>query len=72
VVPSVNVLLPDKKEDNYCRMFDALKSLKPNLNPKTILIDYEKAAINAIKTVFPSTKVNGCFFYLSQCMWSHV
>jgi len=36
-------------------MFDALKSLKPNLNPKTIMIDYEKATINAIKTEFPIT-----------------
>jgi len=26
------------------------------------MIDYEKASINAIKTEFPSTKVNGCFF----------
>jgi len=72
VIPSVFVLLPDKKEDTYRRMFDALKSLKPNLNPKTIMIDYEKTSINAIKTEFPNTKVNGCFFHLSQCIWRHV
>jgi len=52
VVPSVYVLLPDKKEDTYRRMFDALESLKPNLNPKTIMIYYEKATINTIKTNF--------------------
>lgn len=37
-----------------------------------IMIDYEKATINAIKTEFPSTKVNWFFFHLSQCMWRHV
>jgi len=54
--PVVYVLLPDKKENTYRRMFGALKSLKPNLIPKTIMTDYEKATINAIKTEFPSTK----------------
>lgn len=67
VVPSVYVLLPDKKEQSYRRMFEALKSLKPNLCPKTIMVDYEKTAINAIKTEFSSSEINGCFFHMSQC-----
>jgi len=37
VVPSVNVLPPEKNEDTYRRMFDALKLLKPNLNSITIV-----------------------------------
>jgi hypothetical protein len=36
------------------------------------MIDYEKATINAIKTTFLSTEVNGYFFHLFQYMWHDV
>jgi len=72
VIPSVYVLLPDKKEKTYRHMFEILKSLKSNLNPKSIMIDYERAALNAIETEFCETEVKGCFFHMSQCIWRHV
>lgn len=42
-------------------MFENLKFLSPNLNPKCIMIDYEWATLNGIKTEFPDTEVKGCF-----------
>jgi len=33
-------------------LFKALKSLKPNINQKGIMIDYKGAAFNAIETEF--------------------
>ena len=36
------------------------------LNPKSILIDFEQSAINAINKVFPSTIIECCHFHYSQ------
>jgi len=68
VIPSVYNLLPDKKENTYKLMFQALKSLIPNLNPLNIMMDFEKGAMNAVKFEFPNASINGCFFHLSQCV----
>jgi len=72
VIPSVYVLLPDKKENTYKLMFQALKSLISNLSPLNIMMDFEKGAMNAVKFEFPNASINGCFFHLSQCVWRHV
>ncbi|XP_022171031.1 uncharacterized protein LOC111034225 [Myzus persicae] len=72
VVPAVYILLPNKKEDTYKRMFLALIFLKPQLNPKSMMFDFEKAAMNASKYVFPSINIKGCFFHLTQSIWRHV
>jgi len=61
-------LLPDKKENTYTTMFHNLKLIKPDLSPTSILIDFEKAVINSIKTEFPQKKIQGCFFHLSQAL----
>jgi hypothetical protein len=53
-------------------MFQALKSITTGLCPKTIMIDFEKAAMNAINYEFPETKVKGCCFRFSQCIWRQV
>lgn len=72
VIPSVYALLPDKKEETYKRFFRAVKSINPNVNPNSVMMDYEKAAMNAIKCEFPNVIINGCFFHLSQCVWRHI
>lgn len=72
VLPSVYVLLPDKKEKTYRRMFQALKSITTGLCPKTIMVDFEKAAMNAINYEFPETEVKGCFFHFSLCIWRQI
>ncbi|XP_066963162.1 uncharacterized protein [Macrobrachium rosenbergii] len=42
------------------------------LNPKTFLIDYEQAAKSAIEEVFPNATIKGCFYHLSQSIYSKV
>ncbi|XP_050065363.1 uncharacterized protein LOC126554326 [Aphis gossypii] len=36
------------------------------------MIDFEKAAMNAISKKFPVTKIRGCFFHFTQSVWRHV
>jgi len=49
IISLVYALLPDKKETTYVKLFQALKSIKFGLCPKSFVVDFEKAAINAIK-----------------------
>ncbi|KAE9536180.1 hypothetical protein AGLY_007403 [Aphis glycines] len=57
VLPSVYILLPNKKENTFKRMFQALKTIDPDLSPKTIMVDFEKGAMNAITSEFPEAKL---------------
>jgi len=51
-------------------MFRNLKLIKPDLNPTPS--NFEKAVMNSIKTEFLQTKIQSCFFHLSQAIWSRI
>ena len=70
--PCIYFLLPNKTAETYTRMLEILKMLHPGLNPSTILLDFELAAINAFKNEFPLSKVSGCFFHLNQSVMRKV
>ena len=72
VLPCVFALLPNKAQATYERMFDALLAKYPDLSPSTVLIDFEKSAINAFYSRFNGVNVQGCFFHLSQNIFKHV
>ena len=65
--PCVYFLLPNKTQETYRRMFDILRDLVPNSDPDIILLDFELAARNAFKDIFPRTEADGCF---SICVFS--
>jgi len=67
--PLVYILLPDKSEDSYMRVFKELKSLQPKLNTASIMLDFEKAIHNACNINFPETTLVGCLFHLGQNLW---
>ena len=72
VFPCVYALLSDKKEETYNSFFLQLNSLKTGLNPVHFSVDFEQAAINAIRVSFPLTKINGCFFHFSQNVYRKI
>ena len=49
-------------------MFDIMKSLLPNLAPQKVLVDFEKACMNAVRIAFPNAEVKGCYFHLCQSL----
>ena len=59
-----------KSQECYINAFELLAEIAENfdlvLNPPYVLTDFEKAAINAIKEVFPESKISGCFFHWTQ------
>ncbi|CAG4985916.1 unnamed protein product [Parnassius apollo] len=71
-IPLIYVLLQDKREETYVRVFQKLMELKPTLNPISCLSDFEKAIQNAVCQVFHGVQVMGCLFRLGQCLWSKI
>lgn len=69
VLPLVFCLIPNKLESTYQLVLEKIKELRPNMNPKTVMLDFEKAIHNSFKTVFPQIKLRGCFFHLNQCFY---
>ena len=63
-------LLPNKKQVTYKKLFRVINELV-TISPNSINLDFEIAAINAIKIVF-KCKVYACYFHLCQSLWRRV
>jgi len=72
VIPTVFALLPNKQTSTYIRMLEALKLLKPDLDPKSIMTDFEQATSNAFERSFPSASRRKCFFHFTQNLWRKI
>jgi hypothetical protein len=72
IIPTIFVLMPNRTESTYNRVFSALKSLKLNLQPTTIMTDFERSSMNAFHSAFPNAIQRGCFFHLSQSIWRRI
>ena len=64
-------LLPNKTQVTYTKLFTMIKS-SFNIEPLSITNDFELATLNAIKEVFPNTKLLGCYFHLCQSLFRNV
>ncbi|CAF4475878.1 unnamed protein product [Didymodactylos carnosus] len=74
--PIVYACCEDKSQSGYTCLLRSLVGYAAQknivLSPSSILIDFEKAAINAINDVFPQTLVKGCHFHYAQNVWKKV
>lgn len=59
-------LCTNKKTSTYKTILRQLKRDQPDYSPDQINIDFELAAMNAAKEVFPETKIQYCYFHLKQ------
>ena len=55
-----------KKQGLYKTMLQEIKNLAPSFDPRNVMVDFERASMNAIKNLFPITTLHGCFFHLCQ------
>ena len=75
VLPCDFAFLPSKAEIVYEQFFTMVCNAVRNNNgndPDGSLVDFETAAINAIRNVLPETDVSGCFFHLSSNLWKYI
>lgn len=71
-VPLVYVLSSKKDAETFGTIFNEIKKLKPGLNPKHIMIDFEQATMREAGKAFPEAQIHGCFFHFSQCIWRKI
>lgn len=71
-VVGVYAMLTNKQAVTYERMLRHIRFLTGDVNPESINIDFEQAAINASRAVFPLSELSGCFFHLSQNIYRKV
>lgn len=77
MMPLAYFLLADKSQATYARMFALLcsyatsRGLTPFQPPK-FQLDYEIAAIAAIREAFPAALIKGCNFHFTQALWRKV
>lgn len=75
-IPLIFSLLPNKLPSTYEYLFRVLISkcatFNIDLNPKTVVADFEQGIHFAVKQVWPSILLVGCRFHLSQAWWRNI
>ena len=76
LVPVVYALLADKRHDTYVNVFDILKNEAVNLSlqlqPTTILSDFEAGFVSAVRSAFPMSRHRGCHLHFCQSIYRQV
>lgn len=72
VIPCIYALLPNKTGPTYDRLFRELQTHLNGHAPTDFLFDFELAAMNSARNIFPGIDVKGCFFHLSQNIWKRI
>lgn len=65
-------LLSNKRAETYTEFLQQVRQLTNDADPASIMIDFERACINAIDEVFPQANVIGCLFHLCKNVQKHV
>lgn len=72
IYPVAFAFLPNKKKETYLRLFQLILQAIPSWTPRQVNVDFEAAAISAMKEVFPTVEVKGCYFHMKKCLWRKV
>ena len=68
----VYALLPNKTQATYVRVLREISNITNAASPNTVLMDFEKAAMNAFEQEHPSGTLTCCFFHFSSNIWKKV
>lgn len=72
VFPFIFCLMQNRTKASYIALFESIKRLCAerylNFNPKTAMIDFEKAAIKGLNETCQDTEIKGCLFHFTQCI----
>ena len=65
-LPCIYALLPNKTEHTYKKLLKGLSAITENTEPHRILLDFERATLNAFASHHTGALLKGCYFHLSQ------
>jgi len=69
---AIYCLLSDKSAATYERLHREVKNLIPMAAPSSILVDFEKAAMNSFSAAYTTATLRGCYFHLCQSVMRKV
>ena len=67
IVPVFYVLMSNRTEESYKKVLTQNLTICSNRNQiSKIVTDFERGAINAMKSLFPTARTQGCYFHFNQ------
>ena len=69
-LPAIHCLMTSKSEILYQAVWEAIHENLPEFQPSASMSDWEPAARNAFKEIFPQVKIYGCWFHYTQRIWA--
>ncbi|KAG0439055.1 hypothetical protein DMUE_2699 [Dictyocoela muelleri] len=70
-IPLVYCLCGSKSANMYSKIFSVICE-RSNIQPESIICDFEVGLSKAISQKFPTANIYGCYFHFSQIMWRRV
>lgn len=61
-----------KTERAYVSLFQKILEIEPEWQPEILIVDFERAAMVALRILFPNSRIQGCWFHSSQAVWKRV
>lgn len=66
----LSVVMTTRKFQLYKKIFAKIRELFPDFEPHFLMSDYEAAMRKAISANMPNTRLLGCRFHFSKCLFS--
>lgn len=66
----LSVVMTTRKFQLYKKIFARIREIFPDFEPNFLMSDYEAAMRKGIATNFPNTRLLGCRFHFSKCLFS--
>ena len=71
-LPALHCLMTVKSQDLYKAVLEDISVKIPQFKPQSSMLDWEPAARNAIKEMYPQIAICGCWFHYTQCIWRKI
>lgn len=71
-IPCVYAIFISDTLQSYIEFFEQLKTLRPNLSPVSIMLDFDETMFRAVRVAFPNSELKGSFFHLRQDIFQKV
>ena len=65
-------LLPNKRSETYIEFLTQIQNFTNQVNPQSVMIDFEQSMIGALDRVYPAVPQKGCLFHLSKNIYKRV
>lgn len=69
--PVIYVLMKRPTEEAYTHLIQYINTELIDIQPASIMTDYEVAMRNALRLAYPNANMNGCWFYHCQAVKQH-